>query len=110
MHILVRYYDMCSIVHRLYHSNVFMYDSMLQWAAVVGRQGFLHVSAFILCGGAPLIFSWITKCDDKLVCFVVHTYSFQGNEISVESTQALGEGLQHCTNLRELKLVMCVLI
>ena len=48
-------------------------------------------------------------CVDKSVCFVVHTYSLTGNNIGVEGAQALGEGLQHCTNLQELELVMCVL-
>ena len=48
-------------------------------------------------------------CVDKSVCFVVHTYSLQKNNIGNEGAQALGEGLQHCTNLQELKLVMCVL-
>ena len=55
-----------------------------------------------------LVSSWITKCD-KLVCFVVHTYSLRGNKIGDDGVQALGEGLQHCTNLKELKLVICVL-
>ena len=64
----------------------------------------MHANAFILCGGA-----WITTCVDKSVCFVVHTYSLQGNNIGVEGAQALGEGLQHCTNLQELELVICVL-
>ena len=50
-----------------------------------------------------------SPCVDKSVCFVVHTYSLQGDEIGDDGAQALGEGLQHCTNLQELKLVMCVL-
>ena len=65
---------------------------------------FLHANAFILCGGAR-----ITTCVDKSVCFVVYTYSLMDNNIGVEGAQALGEGLQHCTNLQELMLVMCVL-
>ena len=52
---------------------------------------------------------WITKCDDKSVCSVVHIYSLQGNEIGDDGAQALGEGLQHCTYLQELKLVIRVL-
>ena len=46
---------------------------------------------------------------DKSVCFVVHTYSLRNNNIGVEGAQALREGLQHCTNLQELKLVIYVL-
>ena len=56
-----------------------------------------------------LMSSWIAKCDDKLVCLIVHTYSLEGNTIGVEDAQAVGEGLQHCTNLQVLKLVICVL-
>ena len=43
------------------------------------------------------------------MCFIVHTYSLAGNSIGDEGAQAMGEGLQHCTNLQELKLVICVL-
>ena len=35
---------------------------------------------------------WITKCDDKSVCSVVHIYSLQWNSIGVEGAWALGEG------------------
>ena len=52
---------------------------------------------------------WITKCDDKSVCYVVHIYRLQGNKIGDDGAQALGEGLQHCTNLQKLKLVISVL-
>ena len=52
---------------------------------------------------------WITKCVDKSVCSVVQLYSLQRNKIGDDGAQALGEGLQHCTNLQELKLVMCLL-
>ena len=46
---------------------------------------------------------------DKSACFVVHTYSLGNNNIGVEGARTLGEGLQHCTNLQKLKLVICVL-
>ena len=42
-------------------------------------------------------------------CILLFTCSLQGNKIGVDGAQALGEGLQHCTNLQVLKLVMCVL-
>ena len=38
------------------------------------------------------------------------TYSLRGNKIDDIGAQALAEGLQHCTNLQELKLVICLLI
>ena len=68
----------------------------------------VHVHDVVFRDSKPLIFSWIAKCDDESVSFV-HTYSLQGNNIGIEGAQALGGGLQHCTNLQELKLVMCVL-
>ena len=43
-------------------------------------------------------------------CFLVRTCSLSRHRIGDDGAQALGEGLQHCTNLQELKLVMYVLI
>ena len=39
-------------------------------------------------------------------CFLVRTCSLSSHNIGDDGAQALGEGLQHCTNLQELKLVM----
>ena len=41
-------------------------------------------------------------------CVLLFTCSLQGNKIGDDGAQALG-GLQHCTNLQVLKLVVCVL-